>query len=117
MKLRLHSIFSLLIFVGLTDLLVAESMLLERIPNDSVLVVSLDIGLTFRKKSKMVRLAFFQSPAWSKMSQWMEESLKVNLEQRTGLEEMIDQMKDWKDSFDGGMVLSLGGFENGRDAV
>ena len=32
-------------------------------------------------------------------------------EKEPAVEEMIDQMKEWKDSFDGGMVLSMGGFE------
>ena len=59
MKLRLHSIFSLLIFVGLTDLLVAESKLLERIPNDSVLVVSLDDWSDFSEKIEDGPLGLF----------------------------------------------------------
>ena len=46
------------------------------------------------------------------MSQWMEEEFESEFgAKEPALEEMIDQMKDWKDSFDGGMVLSLGGFE------
>ena len=59
MKFRLRSILSLFVIVGFADALVAESKLLDRIPEDSVLVSRWTTGLTFRKKSKMVRLAFF----------------------------------------------------------
>ena len=113
MKLRLHSIFSLLIFVGLTDLLVAESKLLERIPNDSVLVVSLDDWSDFSEKIEDGPLGLFsQSPAWGKMSEWMEEEFESEFGQKEpALEEMIDRMKEWKDSFNGGMILSIGGIE------
>ncbi len=113
MKLRLHSILSLLIFVGLTDLLVAKSNLLDRIPKDSVLVVALDDWSDFSEKIEDGPLGLFsQSPAWSKMSEWMEEKFESELgEKEPAVEEMIDQMKEWKDSFNGGMVLSVGGFE------
>ena len=113
MKLRLHSILSLLIFVGLTDLLVAKSNLLDRIPKDSVLVVALDDWSDFSEKIEDGPLGLFsQSPAWSKMSEWMEEKFESEFgEKEPAVEEMIDQMKEWKDSFNGGMVLSMGGFD------
>ena len=41
----------------------------------------------------------------------MEEEFESEFEKEPALEEMIDRMKEWRDSFNGGMILSIGGIE------
>ncbi len=117
MKPRLASLFSLFLFVGLTDLLVAKSKLLDRIPGDSVLVLSVDDWSDFSEKMEEGPFGLFsKSPAWRKMTEWMEEEFESEFDEQEALyEEMMEQMKDWKDSLDGGMAMSMGGFEKMLD--
>ena len=59
MKFRLRSILSLFVIVGFAGVLVAESKLLDRIPEDSVLVVSLDDWSDFSEKIEDGPLGLF----------------------------------------------------------
>ena len=113
MKPRLCSILSFFLFVGIADVLVAKSKLLERIPSDSVLVVSVDDWSDFSEKIEDGPFGLFaKSPAWRKMSEWMEDEFESGFgEEEPALEEMIEQMKEWKDSFKGGLAMSVGGFD------
>lgn len=113
MKFRLRSLLSLFLLVVLTDGLLAGTKLLDRIPEGSVLILSVDDLSDFSEKIEAGPFGLFaQSPAWSKMSTWMEDKFESGFGQKeTELEEIIEQMKDWKDSFDGGMAMSMGGFD------
>ena len=113
MKPRLCSILSFFLFVGTADVLVAKSKLLDRIPSDSVLVVSVDDWSDFSEKIEDGPFGLFaKSPAWRKMSEWMEDEFESGFgEEEPALEEMIEQMKEWKDSFNGGLAMSVGGFD------
>ena len=113
MKIRLCSILSCFLFVGIADVLVAKSKLLERIPSNSVLVVSVDDWSDFSEKIEDGPFGLFaKSPAWRKMSEWMEDEFESGFgEEDPALEEMIEQMKEWKDSFNGGLAMSVGGFD------
>ena len=119
MKPRLCSILSLVLFVGVADVLVAKSKLLDRIPSDSVLVVSVDDLSDFSEKIEDGPFGLLsQSPAWSKVTDWMEQEFESEFgEKEPALDEMIEQMKEWKDSFNGGMVMSMGGFEKMLDSL
>ena len=119
MKLRLSSLLSLFLFVGLTDALVAKSKLLDRIPGDSVLVVSVDDWSDFSDKMEDGPFGLFsKSPAWRKMTEWMEEEFESEFDEEEALyEEMMEQMKDWKDSLNGGMSMSIGGIEKMLDTL
>ena len=119
MKPRLCSILSLFLFVGFADVLVAKSKLLDRIPSDSVLVVSVDDWSDFSEKIEDGPFGLFsKSPAWRKMSEWMEDEFESGFgEEEAALEEMIEQMKEWKDSFNGGLAMSVGGFDKMLERV
>jgi hypothetical protein len=118
MKPRLASLLSLFLFVGLADVLVAKSKLLDRIPGDSVLVLSVDDWSDFSEKMEDGPFGLFsKSPAWSKMTEWMEEEFESEFDEEGALfEEMMEQMKDWGDSFDGGLAMSMGGFDKMLDS-
>ena len=46
------------------------------------------------------------------MNEWMENKFESGFgEKEAAVEEIIEQMKEWKDSFDGGMAMSMGGFD------
>ncbi|MBT3637660.1 MAG: hypothetical protein HN531_12020 [Opitutae bacterium] len=113
MKPILGSLFSFFLLLGFSDGLFAGTKLLDRIPGDSLLVVSVDDWSDFSEKIEDGPFGLFsKSPAWSKMNEWMEDQLESGFgEKEAALEEMIEQMKDWRDSFDGGMAMSMGGFE------
>ena len=113
MKPRLCSILSFFLFIGVADVLVAKSKLLDRIPSDSVLVVSVDDLSDFSEKIEDGPFGLFsQSPAWSKITDWMEQEFESEFgEKEPALDEMIEQMKEWKDSFNGGLAMSVGGFD------
>lgn len=113
MKPRLRSILSLFLCVGVADVLFAKSKLLDRIPADSVLVVSVENWSDFSEKIEDGPFGLFsQSPAWRKMSEWMEEEFESGFgDKEPALEEMMEQMKEWKDSFKGGVAMSVGGFD------
>jgi len=113
MKPILGSLFSFFLLLGFSDGLSAGTKLLDRIPGDSLLVVSVDDWSDFSEKIEDGPFGLFsKSPAWSKMNEWMEDKLESGFgEKEAALEEMMEQMKDWKDSLDGGMAMSMGGFE------
>ena len=117
MKPRLGSLFSLFILVGFADGLLAGSKLLDRIPGDSVLVLSVDDWSDFSGKIEDGPFGLFsKSPAWSKISEWMESEFESGFDEEGALlEEMMEQMKDWRDSFDGGLAMSMGGLEKMLD--
>jgi hypothetical protein len=118
MKPRLGSLFSLFILVGFADILLAGPKLLDRVPGDSVLVLSVDDWSDFAGKIEDGPFGrFSKSPAWSKISEWMESEFERKFEKEGALfEEMMEQMKDWRDSFDGGLVLSMGGLDKMLDS-
>jgi hypothetical protein len=113
MKPILGSFFSFFLLLGFSDGLFAGPKLLDRIPGDSFLVVSVDDWSDFSEKIEDGPFGLFsKSPAWSKMSEWMEDKMESGFgEKEAALEEIVEQMKDWKDSFGGGMAMSMGGFE------
>jgi hypothetical protein len=117
MKPSLCSLLSIFLLVGFADVLVAKPKLLDRIPSDSVLVVSVDDWSDFSEKIEDGPFGLFsQSPAWRKMSEWMEDEFESGFgEKEPALEEMIEQMKEWKDSFNGGLAMSMGGLEKMLD--
>lgn len=113
MKPILLSLFSSFFLFGFSGRLLAETKLLDRIPGDSVLVVSVDDWSDFAEKIEDGPFGHFsKSTAWSKMNEWMENKFESGFgEKEAAVEEIIEQMKEWKDSFDGGMAMSMGGFD------
>ena len=113
MKPILLSLFSSFFLFGFSGRLLAETKLLDRIPGDSVLVVSVDDWSDFAEKIEDGPFGHFsKSTAWSKMNEWMENKFESEFgEKEAAVEEIIEQMKEWKDSFDGGMAMSMGGFD------
>ena len=113
MKPILVSLFSSFFLFGFSGRLLAETKLLDRIPGDSVLVVSVDDWSDFAEKIEDGPFGHFsKSTAWSKMNEWMEYKFESGFgEKEAAVEEIIEQMKEWKDSFDGGMAMSMDGFD------
>jgi hypothetical protein len=113
MKPILVFLLSFFFLFGLAGRLLAETKLLDRIPGDSVLVVSVDDWSDFAEKIEDGPFGHFsKSTAWSKMNEWMEDKFESGFgEKEDAVEEIIEQMKEWKDSFDGGMAMSMGGFD------
>jgi hypothetical protein len=118
MKAPLASLFSLFMIVGVANVPAAETKLLDRVPGDSVLVFSVDDWSDFAEKIEDGPFGLlYKSPAWSKLSEWMESEIESEFEKEGALfEEMMEQMKDWRDSFDGGLALSMGGFDKMLDS-
>jgi hypothetical protein len=111
MKKILSLFVTLLLLSWTNSFLVAKAKLADFVSDDAVIFIQLDDWNEFSKKLESGPMGVFsESPAWDKMVEWMENELKE--EESSGLlEEMKDFMIKWKDSFNGGMVLSIGNFD------
>lgn len=111
MKKILSLFVTLLLLSWTNSFLVAKAKLADFVSDDAVIFIQLDDWNEFSKKLESGPMGVFsESPAWDKMTKWMEDELEE--EDSSGLfEEMKDFMLKWKDSFNGGMVMSMGNFE------
>lgn len=89
----------------------AKPDLADFVSSDAVVLIQLDDWNDFSEKLDSGPMGVFsESPAWGKMVNWMEDELEDDLDSGI-MEEMKELMIEWKDSFTGGMIMTMGNFE------
>ena len=79
--------------------------------SDAVVYIQLDDWNDFSEKLDSGPMGVFsESPIWGKMVKWVEGELEDDLDSVT-MNEMKELMIEWKDSFNGGMIMSVGNIE------
>jgi hypothetical protein len=89
----------------------AKADLADFVSSDAVVFIQLDDWNDFSEKLDSGPMGVFsESPVWGKMVKWVEGELEDDLDSGT-MKEMKELMIEWKDSFNGGMVMSVGNIE------
>jgi hypothetical protein len=89
----------------------AKEDLADYVSSDAVVFIQLDDWNDFSEKLDSGPMGVFsESPVWGKMVKWVEGELEDELDSGI-MEEMQELMIEWKDSFNGGMIMSVGNFE------
>jgi hypothetical protein len=89
----------------------AKADLADFVSSDAVVYIQLDDWNDFSEKLDSGPMGVFsESPIWGKMVKWVEGELEDDLDSGT-MEEMKELMIEWKDSFNGGMIMSVGNIE------
>ena len=89
----------------------AKADLADFVSSDAVVYIQLDDWNDFSEKLDSGPMGVFsESPIWGKMVKWVEGELEDDLDSGT-MKEMKELMIEWKDSFNGGMIMSVGNIE------